>query len=410
VFGYYVEVSHANKAKVPDDYIRKQTLVNAERYITPELKELEAKVVGAEEKIAEIEQRLFAELREQVARFTPQVQQIARAVAVVDVLAAFAASALESNYARPEIAEGDTIEITDGRHPVVEAMMVGERFVPNSVHLDGGANQLLIVTGPNMAGKSTYIRQTALLVLMAQIGSFIPAKKATIGVVDRIFTRVGASDELARGQSTFMVEMNETANILNNATDRSLVILDEIGRGTSTYDGISIAWAVAEFIATAPGKRAKTLFATHFHELTRLAELFDCVKNYNVAVREWSGEIVFLRRIVPGGTDKSYGIHVADLAGLPEEVIERAKAILRHLEEQALASGTLGVGAPGEETRQAARSGKERIGRVKHPSQLFLFGHEPHPVVEELRALNLDEMAPVDALLKLRELKDKADK
>ncbi len=402
VFGYYVEVSHANREKVPDEYTRKQTLVNAERYITPELKEYEAKVVGAEERIAEIEQRLFAELREQVARFTPQVQAIAQAVAVVDALASFAASALEANYVRPDVNEGDTIEIIDGRHPVVEAVMVGERFVPNSVHLDGGANQLLIVTGPNMAGKSTYIRQTALLMLMAQIGSFIPAKTATIGVVDRIFTRVGASDELARGQSTFMVEMNETANILNNATDRSLVILDEIGRGTSTYDGISIAWAVAEFIAATPGKRAKTLFATHFHELTRLAELFDCVKNYNVAVREWNDEIVFLRRIVPGGTDKSYGIHVADLAGLPEEVVERAKAILRHLEEQALAGGTPGGEMPA--------SAKERIGTVRHPSQMFLFGHEPHPVVDELRALELDEMAPVDALITLRELKDKARK
>jgi len=396
VFGYYVEVSHANREKVPAEYTRKQTLVNAERYITPELKEYEAKVVGAEERIAEIEQRLFAELREQVARFTPQVQAIAQATAVVDALASFAASALEANYIRPDVNEGDTIEISDGRHPVVEAVMVGERFVPNSVHLDNGANQLLIVTGPNMAGKSTYIRQTALLMLMAQIGSFIPAKKATIGVVDRIFTRVGASDELARGQSTFMVEMNETANILNNATDRSLVILDEIGRGTSTYDGISIAWAVAEFIAATPGKRAKTLFATHFHELTRLAELFDCVKNYNVAVREWNDEIVFLRRIVPGGTDKSYGIHVADLAGLPAEVVDRAKAILRHLEQQAL-------------TDEMPASGTERIGTVRHPSQMFLFGHEPHPVVDELRALELDEMAPVDALITLRELKKKAD-
>jgi len=396
VFGYYVEVSHANKDKVPDDYIRKQTLVGAERYITPELKELEAKVVGAEEKIAEIEQQLFAELRERVAQFTPQVQQIARAVAIVDVLASFAASALEANYTRPEVNEGDTIEIVDGRHPVVEAVMVGERFVPNSVHLDNGENQLLVITGPNMAGKSTYIRQTALLVLMAQIGSFIPSKNATIGVVDRIFTRVGASDELARGQSTFMVEMNETANILNNATARSLVILDEIGRGTSTYDGISIAWAVGEFLATASGKRAKTLFATHFHELTRLEEFFDCVKNYNVAVREWNDEIVFLRRIVPGGTDKSYGIHVADLAGLPAEVVERAKQILRHLEEQALAD-------------KMPESAKAPTGRVRHPGQLFLFADKPHPVVEELKALNLDKLSPMDALMKLRELYDKLD-
>ena len=409
VFGYYVEVSHANKTKVPPEYVRKQTLVNAERYITPELKEYEAKVIGAEERMAEIEQELFAALREQVKAYTPQVQQIARAVALVDVLAAFGASALEANYARPAINDGGVIEITDGRHPVVEAVMVGERFVPNGVLLDGGANQLLIITGPNMAGKSTYIRQTALLVLMAQIGSFIPAKKATIGVVDRIFTRVGASDELARGQSTFMVEMNETANILNNATDRSLVILDEIGRGTSTYDGISIAWAVAEFIAATPGKRAKTLFATHFHELTRLAELFDCVKNFNVAVREWNDEIVFLRRIVPGGTDKSYGIHVADLAGLPQEVIDRAKAILRHLEEQALTDEMPPASNAGSPA-QSAGTGKEPIGRVKRPGQLLLFGYEPHPIIDELNQLNLDEMAPVDALLKLRAWREKLEK
>jgi len=401
VFGYYIEVSHANKDKVPDDYIRKQTLVGAERYITPALKEYEAKVVGADERATEIEQRLFAELREHVKQFTPQVQQIAHAIAVVDVLASFAATALDANYIRPEINEGDTIEILDGRHPVIEAAMVGERFVPNSVHLDSGTNQLLIITGPNMAGKSTYIRQVALLVLMAQTGSFIPAKSARIGAVDRIFTRVGASDELARGQSTFMVEMNETANILNNATDRSLVILDEIGRGTSTYDGISIAWAVAEFIAGTPGKRARTLFATHFHELTRLEGLFDCVKNYNVAVREWNDEIVFIRRIVPGGTDKSYGIHVADLAGLPEQVVERARHILRHLEEQALADDM-------PPTQDAAEA--ESIGRVKRPGQLMLFGYEPHPIIDELQQVNLDEMAPVDALLTLRAWREKLNK
>ena len=392
VFGYYLEISHANRESVPEEYIRKQTLVNSERYITPEMKEHEAKVLGAEEKIIDIEQQLFGELRSAIARETEKVQAIARATAVVDVLSALAAAALENDYCRPKIDEGDIIEIVDGRHPVIESLMVGEKFVPNSVHLDHDENQLIIITGPNMAGKSTYIRQVALLVLMAQMGSFIPAKSATIGAVDKIFTRVGASDELVRGQSTFMVEMNECANILNNATSRSLIILDEIGRGTSTYDGISIAWAVAEYLVNNEEKRARTLFATHYHELTQLDELYKQISNYNVAVREWNDEVIFLRKIVPGGTDKSYGIHVADMAGLPVEVVNRAKIILNTLEKNAIKGGEItGDNVP----RQVKRSG-----------QMMLFDDTPHPAVEELKEINLNEMTPIDAFNKLKQLKD----
>jgi len=394
VFGYYIEVTNVYRKAVPAEYVRKQTLVNSERYITPELKEYESKVLGAEEQIVTLEAQLFEELRKEVSRATPEVQSISEGIAVLDILCSFSASALEKNYVRPVVNEGATIVIEEGRHPVIEAAMVGERFVPNSVELDCDENQLLVITGPNMAGKSTYIRQTALLVLMAQVGSFIPASKATIGIVDRIFTRVGASDELTRGQSTFMVEMNETANILNNATGRSLIILDEIGRGTSTYDGISIAWAVAEYLATRPDKKAKTLFATHYHELTRLEGLFPGIKNYNVAVREWNNEVIFVRKIVRGGTDKSYGIHVAGLAGIPREVVERAKEILQALEENSV-----------KEPEFAARAKKRKMPA---PQQLFLFAEKPSPVIEELKQIDVDSLSPLEALIKLKELKDKA--
>ncbi len=394
VFGYYIEITNVYRDAVPPEYVRKQTLVNCERYITPELKEYESKVLGAEEEIVALEAELFEELRKEASKATPDVQSISEAIAVVDVLSSFATSALEKNYTRPVVNEGPKIVIEDGRHPVIETAMVGERFVPNSVELDCDENQLLVITGPNMAGKSTYIRQTALLVLMAQVGSFIPAKNATIGVVDRMFTRVGASDELTRGQSTFMVEMNETANILNNATPRSLIILDEIGRGTSTYDGISIAWAVAEYLATRLEKKAKTLFATHYHELTRLEGLFPGIKNYNVAVREWNNEIIFVRKIVRGGTDKSYGIHVAGLAGIPREVVERANEILQTLEENSV-----------KEPEYAARAKKRKIPA---PQQLFLFAERPNPVLEELKQLDIDSLSPIEALMKLKELRDKA--
>ena len=329
VFGYYIEVSKANLAAVPDDYVRKQTLVNAERFITPELKELENKILGAEEKARNLEYALFTQLREEAVKYTAALQEAADAVAVVDALSGLAETARLYHYTRPAIFEDDRLTIIGGRHPVIDRMIPGN-FVPNDCKLDGDLNRLMLITGPNMAGKSTYIRQTALLVIMAQLGSFIPAESAEIGLVDRIFTRVGAADDLARGQSTFMVEMLETANILNHATAKSLVILDEIGRGTSTFDGLSIAWSVAEFLHDEI--RCRTQFATHYPELTEMARTRRGVNNYNVAVREYGEEIIFLRQIMPGPSDRSYGIHVAKLAGLPGPVLERAKDLLELLE------------------------------------------------------------------------------
>ena len=335
VFGYYIEVSKANLAAVPEDYVRKQTLVNAERFITPELKELESKILGAEEKARALEYQLFQELREFALGFTAGIQRTADALADIDALAGLAECARLHRYNRPRIFEDDRLIIKAGRHPVLDAAMTGEQFVPNDCLLDGDRNRMMLITGPNMAGKSTYIRQTALLVVMAQLGSFVPAESAEIGLVDRIFTRIGAADDLARGQSTFMVEMVETANILNHVTPRSLVILDEIGRGTSTFDGLSIAWAVAEFLHDDPGCRCRTQFATHYHELTELAKTRRGINNYNVAVREYGDQIIFLRQIVPGAADRSYGIHVAKLAGIPAPVIERANVILELLEKTA---------------------------------------------------------------------------
>jgi len=333
VFGYYIEVTRGQLDAVPEDYIRKQTLVNAERFITPPLKEYENRIIGAHERAVTLEQSLFEDVRRRVADGTGDIQDLAAAVAELDCLAALADRAAALNYVRPVMTGGDRMCVKAGRHPVIEQMPDAERFVPNDVLLDGGANQLLIITGPNMAGKSTYIRQVALCAIMAQAGSFVPAEEAELGLVDRVFTRVGASDDLARGRSTFMVEMQETANILNNATPRSLVVLDEIGRGTSTFDGISIAWAVAEYLHNTASVKAKTLFATHYHELTDLARTMTGVRNYNVLVREHEDRVVFLRRIVAGGADKSYGIQVARLAGLPEEVVARSKEILANLEE-----------------------------------------------------------------------------
>jgi DNA mismatch repair protein MutS len=330
VFGYFIEITKSNLGSVPADYHRKQTTVNGERYITPELKEMENKILGADERAQALEYDLFVQLREQALTYLAELQGAASAIATLDVIAAFAETARLFGYCRPGLTEGARLEIVDGRHPVLDQSLVEEKFVPNDVELDGGPNRLLIITGPNMAGKSTFIRQVALLTLMAQIGSYVPAKRAEIGLADRIFTRVGASDDLSRGQSTFMVEMNETANILNNATERSLIILDEIGRGTSTFDGLSIAWSIAEFLHDRT--RARTLFATHYHELTELEMTRPGVKNYNVAVREWNEQIIFLRKIIRGGADKSYGIQVARLAGLPAEVIARAKEVLSNLE------------------------------------------------------------------------------
>ena len=330
VFGYFIEITKSNLGSVPEDYHRKQTTVNGERFITPELKEMENKILGADERAQALEYDLFQQLREQVLTYLAELQVTASAIATLDVIAAFAETARLFGYCRPELTDGTRLEIADGRHPVLDQSLVEEKFVPNDVEVDGGPNRLLIITGPNMAGKSTFIRQVALLTLMAQIGSYIPASRAEIGLADRIFTRVGASDDLSRGQSTFMVEMNETANILNNATERSLIILDEIGRGTSTFDGLSIAWSIAEFLHDRT--KARTLFATHYHELTELEMTRPGVKNYNVAVREWNDQIIFLRKIIRGGADKSYGIQVARLAGLPPEVIARAKEVLSNLE------------------------------------------------------------------------------
>ncbi|MDQ2825160.1 MAG: DNA mismatch repair protein MutS, partial [Verrucomicrobiota bacterium] len=329
VFGYFIEITKSNLGSAPAHYTRKQTTVGGERFITPELKEMEAKILGADERARNLEYQLFQKLRDEVLQEIGFIQQTAAAIAIVDVINALAETARLFHYCRPKLNETLQLVIKDGRHPVLDQNLVEEKFVPNNTSLDGEM-RLAIITGPNMAGKSTYIRQVALIVLMAQIGSFVPAASAEIGIVDRIFTRVGANDDLARGQSTFMVEMNETANIVNNATERSLVILDEIGRGTSTFDGLSIAWSVAEFLHDKI--KARTLFATHYHELTKLAEERKGVCNYNVAVREWNEQIIFLRKIVPGGADKSYGIQVARLAGLPKEILDRAKDILSHLE------------------------------------------------------------------------------
>ena len=337
VFGYFIEITKKHLSKVPEGYIRKQTVATGERYISQELKEYEDKILGAEEKIKNIEYQIFEEIRKRVAEEGKRILKMAGIISEIDVLSTLSEVASRYDYTCPDINEGDTIEIIDGRHPILEKIIEGERFVPNDTCLDSHNNQIMIITGPNMAGKSTYMRQTALIVLLSQTGSFVPAREARIGIVDRIFTRVGAQDYLQKGQSTFMVEMNETANILNNATSRSLIILDEIGRGTSTFDGISIAWSVVEYIHN--NTKAKTLFATHYHELTELSMTLDSVKNYNIAVKEWNDEIIFLRKIASGGADKSYGIQVARLAGLPKEVIERAKEVLSNLENKEFDEG-----------------------------------------------------------------------
>ena len=396
VFGYYIEVTNANKDNIPETYIRKQTLKNAERFITPELKEYETKVLTADERAKDLEYDLFIQIREQVSGFTARLQRTSEAIALIDVLSTLANLAVENRYIMPEITDGLELKIIDGRHPVLDRRLASESFVPNDINLDGTQDTIMVITGPNMAGKSTYIRQVALLILMAQMGSFIPAKEAVIGTVDRIFTRVGASDELSRGQSTFMVEMNETANILNNATERSLIILDEVGRGTSTFDGVSIAWAITEYIYQ--HIHARTLFATHYHELTELALLFSGIKNFNIAVKEWGDEIIFLRKIVEGGTDKSYGIHVARLAGIPREVIQRARIILNNLE-----AATLDVnGKPKFAPLKTAQNNKQ-------PAQLKFFLSKQDMVIEEIKKLETSRMSPLEALNKLDELKKKLE-
>jgi DNA mismatch repair protein MutS len=364
VFGYFLEVTRSHLEKVPAHYVRKQTVANAERFITDELKQMEGKILGAEERSVKLEYEIFLKIRENVLAFLRDIQKTANALAQLDVLASFAETARLHNYCRPEVTEEGIIRIEEGRHPVLDQALFEERFVPNDTELDQTAQQLVLITGPNMAGKSTFIRQVALITLLAHTGSFVPATKARIDLVDRIFTRIGASDDLSRGQSTFMVEMTETANILNNATQRSLIILDEIGRGTSTFDGLSLAWSIVEFVHNQIG--AKTLFATHYHELTELSARLSRVKNYNVAVREWNEQIIFLRKIVAGGTDKSYGIQVARLAGVPKTVLERAREILGNLEESELTP----AGRARSSSRQRER---EKLKNLAPPPQLDLF-------------------------------------
>ncbi|HIJ96920.1 MAG TPA: DNA mismatch repair protein MutS [Desulfuromonadales bacterium] len=393
VFGYSIEVTKSNLAAVPDDYIRRQTLANAERYVTPELKEYEEKVLGAEDRICELEYTLFQQIRERIAGEAVRITRCADGLANLDVLISLAIVAGERNYCKPLVDESDVIQISEGRHPVIEAMNLGERFVPNDTLLDGNDNQLLMITGPNMAGKSTYMRQVALICLMAQVGSFVPATAARIGIADRIFTRVGAGDNLARGQSTFMLEMMEAASILKNATPRSLIVMDEIGRGTSTFDGVSIAWAVAEHIHDIPTCRARTLFATHYHELTELATTRERIKNYTVAVREWNDQVIFLRTIIPGGASHSYGIQVARLAGMPADVVERAKEILHNLE-----SGEFEEGAP--------RLAKSRKSPPKAEQRQFsLFENSEDQLRLRLKKLIIATLTPLEALNLLDELK-----
>ena len=391
IFGYYIEVSKANLHLVPQDYDRKQTLVGAERFTTPELKEYETKILDAQEKIVEIERRLFTELRTGIAAEAKRIRQTALALAEVDVLAALAHIAALRNYCRPSFEAGDAgeLEIIEGRHPVIEQQEMSggnERFVPNDLYLNGTTHNILLLTGPNMGGKSTYLRQTALIVILAQMGSFVPARSAKLSVVDRVFTRIGASDNLARGRSTFMVEMTETAAILHTATARSLILLDEVGRGTATYDGLAIAWAAVEYLHARV--RAKSLFATHYFELTELAEQLSGVKNYHVSVKETGGGIVFLRKVEPGAADRSYGIEVAKLAGLPNEVVERAREVLAEhefAEQQATAHLSPGASPPA--------------------TQLTIFTPLSQPVLEKLREVDLNRLTPLEALNLLAELK-----
>jgi DNA mismatch repair protein MutS len=394
VFGYYIEVSRSNLPSVPSDYQRKQTLVNGERFLTPELKEYEVMVLEAEENRWRQEVELFQDIRGQVAQQSSRLQRTAGLLSDLDVLASLSQTAQENRYQKPNLNNGETISLKDSRHPVIEKNLPAQRFVPNSIDLDNEDQQMIIITGPNMAGKSTILRQVALICLMAQMGSFVPAEKAEIGLVDRIFTRVGASDDLSSGQSTFMVEMQETAQILHQATDRSLVLLDEIGRGTSTFDGLSIAWAVAEFLHDLKGKGVKTLFATHYHELTDLTQTKKKVKNYHVSVKEYNQQIIFLRKLQEGGTSRSYGIQVARLAGIPAPVIERAQEVLKNLEKgeldfwgfPALASTSRGKGA--------------------HPAQMELFSGGGQRLQEKIKTISIDEISPIQALLTLKELKD----
>lgn len=392
VFGYFLEVTNSHKDKVPDTWIRKQTLVNAERYITEELKTYEEKILNAEDKIGAIEQRLFTELIIHASDYVAHIQQNARMLAIIDCLASFACTASKNNYCKPEISGGMILDINDGRHPVIEQQLpLDEEYVPNDIFLDDKDQQIMIITGPNMAGKSALLRQTALIVLMAQMGSFVPASKATIGIIDKVFTRVGASDNLSKGESTFMVEMIETASILNNLSERSLILMDEIGRGTSTYDGISIAWSIVEYLHNHQKIKAKTLFATHYHELNQLCNDFPRIKNYNVSVKEMQNKIIFMRKLKEGGSEHSFGIHVAQMAGMPNQVVLRASEIMHHLEK--------------DKIRNQTRKNLESM--PKQTYQLSLFEADPKlkEVAKLLDALDINTISPVEALLKLNEIK-----
>ena len=404
VFGYYLEVTNSFKNLVPDYYVRKQTLANAERYIIPELKELEDTILGAEDRLCALEYELYCEVRNKIAGEILRIQTTAKAMAKLDVIASLALVAERNNYVRPKINEKGVIDIKDGRHPVVEKMIPNDMFICNDTYLDDKKNRISIITGPNMAGKSTYMRQTALIVLMAQIGSFVPASSANIGLVDRIFTRVGASDDLASGQSTFMVEMNEVANILRNATSKSLLILDEIGRGTSTFDGLSIAWAVVEHISNSKLLGAKTLFATHYHELTELEGKIDNVNNYCIAVKEKGDDIVFLRKIVKGGADKSYGIQVAKLAGVPDSVINRAKEIVEELVNADITARVKEIAVQGENQKKKPQKKLDEVDLA----QFSLFDTvKDDDVLKELKELDISHMTPIDAMNKLYQLQNK---
>ncbi|MDF2156396.1 DNA mismatch repair protein MutS [Algoriphagus sp. CAU 1675] len=396
VFGYYLEVTHAHKDKVPQEWIRKQTLVNAERYITPELKDYEEKILHAEDKMIALEQKYFQELVQEAAQFVTQIQQNAKIIGTLDSLISFASVAQANGYSRPKVSDTETLEIKDGRHPVIEKQLPpGEDYVPNDIYLDNDSQQIMIITGPNMAGKSALLRQTALIVLMAQMGSFVPASFARVGIIDKVFTRVGASDNLSKGESTFMVEMTETASILNNLSDRSLVLMDEIGRGTSTYDGISIAWSIVEFLHNHPSYKAKTLFATHYHELNQLASDFPKIKNFNVAVKEVGNKVIFMRKLKEGGSEHSFGIHVAQMAGMPNPVVLRASEIMSHLEKD-----------------KANLEKKETFKSVpKNNFQLSLFEMDPKfsEVKDLLDQIDINSISPIEALLKLHEIKKKLE-
>ena len=391
VFGYYIEVRNTHKDKVPEDWIRKQTLVSAERYITEELKTYEAKILGAEERILAIEQQLFQELVSWMIPFINQVQQNAKLIAKLDCLSGFAKLALDQNYIRPELTDGFEMDIKEGRHPVIEKQLpLDQPYIANDVYLDRKTQQFIMITGPNMSGKSAILRQTAIIVLLAQMGSFVPASRVKMGIVDKIFTRVGASDNISMGESTFMVEMNETASILNNISDRSLVLLDEIGRGTSTYDGISIAWAISEYLHEHPSK-AKTLFATHYHELNAMTDTFERIKNYNVSVKELKDTVLFLRKLVPGGSEHSFGIHVAKMAGMPQQVIQRAHKVLKHLEEA-----------------HGHAESSTKVSQMQDELQLSIFQLDD-PLLEQIKDeiihTDIDTLTPVEALMKLNEIK-----